>query len=433
MKKIFKNIIIFIITLEAKLVLSKFKPKIIAITGNVGKTSAKDAIFSGISNSIHVRKNQKSFNSEIGVPLTILGLDNGYKDFFKWISNIFEGLFVLFKKEYPEWLVLEFGVDRPGDMERLIKWIKVDIAVFTRFPDVPVHVEYFSSPEDVAVEKKKLIHAVKEEGYVILNADDPKVFDIKKDLKRKVLTFGIENVKDSDITASNSEITHNNLSQKVTGINFKVNYKDNSIPVNLKGILGDQFIYPALASFCCGVAMGISVIEIADSLKDYKPAPGRMNILDGINDSIIIDDSYNASPVAMEAAVRTLAKIQSKNHKIVVLGDMSEIGKYTASAHKMIGSLISELKIDFLFTLGKRSEYIAEEAILTGTDKENIFSFSEYGELTKKLKEFIKEGTVVLVKGSQTMRMERIVKEIIKDKENLGELLVRQDDFWSTT
>jgi UDP-N-acetylmuramoyl-tripeptide--D-alanyl-D-alanine ligase len=196
-KQILKKIVIHIITLEAKLVLKKFRPQVIAVTGSVGKTSTKDAVFSSLSKHIHIRKNQKSFNSEIGVPLTILGLDNGYSDFSKWFLNIVEGALAVFKKEYPEILVLEFGVDRPGDMQGLVNWIPIDIAIFTVFPNVPVHVEYFNSPKEVIEEKKKMLKGVKENGYVILNADDAKVLAIKEESKRKVITFGIEN--DSDI------------------------------------------------------------------------------------------------------------------------------------------------------------------------------------------------------------------------------------------
>ena len=105
MKQILKKIIIKILTIEARIVLARFKPRVIAVTGSVGKTSAKDAIFAALSNSLHVRKNQKSFNSEIGVPLTILGLDNGYNNFFKWIQNILEGFLMIFKKEYPKWTI----------------------------------------------------------------------------------------------------------------------------------------------------------------------------------------------------------------------------------------------------------------------------------------------------------------------------------------
>jgi UDP-N-acetylmuramoyl-tripeptide--D-alanyl-D-alanine ligase len=428
MKDIFKKIIIFLMTLEAKIVLLRFKPKIIAITGSVGKTSTKDAIFSALSSSLHIRKNQKSFNSEIGVPLTILGLDNGYRDIFKWLKNLLEGLLIPFKREYPDWLVLELGVDRPGDMEYMTKWLKVDIAVFTTFPNVPVHVEYFSSPQEVISEKKKLLNAVKPEGFVILNADDPEVISIRESVKRKVMTFGIE--KDADLKITNEEILYKE--EKPTGINFKVDYKNNSVPMKLNGVLGRQHVYPITAALCCGLSLGITKIEMADSLSEHKSAPGRMSLIDGINGSVIIDDTYNASPISVQEAVKTLASLETKGSKIAVLGDMSEIGRYTANEHKRIGIMVSELKIDYLFTLGKRSEFIKEQALEMGMKADKVFSFNEQGELSKKLKEYCLEGSVVLVKGSQVMRMEKIVKQIMREPEKAVELLVRQDNFWTS-
>src|SRR3990167_8276508 len=176
LKQIFKKIIIYLLILESKLTLKKYKPKIVAITGNIGKTSAKDAIFTVLSSAYFVRKSEKSFNSEIGIPLTILGLPNGWSNIFIWIYNIFDGLKLIFlKNHYPKWLVLEIGADRPGDIE-----------------------------------------------------------------------------KNSDIVASNEKIIYEN--NKPKGISFRVDYKGNSIPVNINGALGKQHIYPALSAMAVGIS-----------------------------------------------------------------------------------------------------------------------------------------------------------------------------------
>ena len=146
MKNISKKIIVWILKTEAKLALKRYKPSIIAVTGSVGKTSTKDAIFTAISPFFHVRKSAKSYNSDIGIPLTILGLENPWNNSWKWIQNIFKGAFVLIKREkYPEWLVLEIGADRPGEIKRLMSWIHPDISVVTRVGSVPVHVEFYKS------------------------------------------------------------------------------------------------------------------------------------------------------------------------------------------------------------------------------------------------------------------------------------------------
>lgn len=426
MKEIFKKIIIFILKLESKMVLKRFKPKIIGVSGSVGKTSTKDAIFSALSGSLHIRKNQKSFNSEIGVPLTILGLENGYHNLFKWLMNIFEGFLVLFNKKYPKWLVLELGTDHPKDMDKLISWIKIDIAVFTRFPKMPVHVEYFSSPKELNDEDKKMIKGLKKDGHAILNADDSLIMEIKNEIKSRVITYGID--LDADIKASNIEIIYEN--KYPVGINFKVNFGNNSMPFKILGVLGKQHIYPILIAFACGILNKIDVVKMLNSITNYISAPGRMKILKGINNSTIIDDSYNSSPVAVEEALKVLSKIKNTKSKIVVLGDMSELGRYTANEHKIIGKLICDLKFDYLLTIGKRAEFIVEEALISGMEKEKVFSFETHEKLIFKLKELLDKGSIVLIKGSQTMRMEKIVKEVIENKEKAKELLVRQEDFW---
>ena len=141
MKNILKKIIIYKITTLARLVLLKYKPKIVAVTGNVGKTSTKDAIYTVLSSEFFVRKSEKSFNSDIGVPLTILGCHNGWSNPILWIKIIIRGIeLVVFKNKYPQWLVLEVGADRPGDIKNITEWIKPDVVVVTRFGEVPCKV-----------------------------------------------------------------------------------------------------------------------------------------------------------------------------------------------------------------------------------------------------------------------------------------------------
>ena len=150
MRSFFKKLVATLLRAEARLVLRKYNPKVIAVTGSVGKTSAKDAIYAVIADQFHARKSEKSFNSEIGLPLTILGIPNAWNNPFKWLQNLLDGLALyLFRTSYPEWLVLEVGADRPGDIKKVASWLKVDIAVITRLPEMPVHVELFSSPAEV--------------------------------------------------------------------------------------------------------------------------------------------------------------------------------------------------------------------------------------------------------------------------------------------
>ena len=192
MKNIFKKIIITIITWQAKLVLLRYKPKIIAITGSVGKTSTKDAIFTVLSKFKKIRKSEKSFNSEIGIPLTIIGIPNGWNNSLVWFSNIIYGFsLILLKKPYPEYLVIEVGAGKPNDIKSVAPWLKPDIVVITSFPEKPVHVEFFGTVEKIIEEKSSLIKFMKKDGVLILNHDDKKDYALHGKNNCKTISYGI--------------------------------------------------------------------------------------------------------------------------------------------------------------------------------------------------------------------------------------------------
>ena len=158
MKNILKRIIYFILQNESRLVLWKYKPKIIVITGSVGKTSTKDAVYAVFSKISYVRKSEKSYNSEIGLPLTILGCSSGWNNPVAWLKNIFKGFWLfLYPHKYPKWLILEVGIGRAGDMKKTALWLKTDIVVITAIGETPVHIEFFNSRKHLISEKSALI------------------------------------------------------------------------------------------------------------------------------------------------------------------------------------------------------------------------------------------------------------------------------------
>lgn len=431
MKEIFKKIIFFILTVEAKLVLLRYKPKIVAITGTVGKTATKDAIFHGLSSKLHVRKNNKSMNSEIGVPLTILGLESGWNNPGYWIRNIIIGASQIFyRSKYPKWLVLETGIDHPGDMKRTASWLKPDVAVVTNFAKVPSHVENFDSPEAVMYEEGSLMNYLKPDGILILNSDDEDILKLKSKSKNKVYTYG---TTDADLVASNYSITYDGYEENnpvATGVSFKINYKGNSIPINIKGVVGDQFVYPVLAALTVGVSIGISAVDISTSFSDMKFAPGRMNLLKGKKDTLLIDDTYNSSPIAAAKAINTLNDIEARGIKVAVLGDMLEIGHFSANEHKKAGMLVAKRDVDVLITVGVRSEFTMESAIENRMAKKKVFHFEKSVDAIKKVSEFLGAGNIILIKGSQGIRMEKITKALLENEENAKEFLVRQEAVW---
>src|SRR3989344_425268 len=172
-KEYIRRAVIALLTLEAKAILARHRPKVMVVTGSVGKTSTKDAAYAALKGHAFVRKSEKSYNSDIGVPLTILGVPNGWGDPVRWARNIADGaLRAVGVGPYPEWLVIEVGADRPGDLSRSLAWLKPDIAIATRFPDVPVHVEFYGSPEEVCAEELFPLTQLREGGTALLHDDE---------------------------------------------------------------------------------------------------------------------------------------------------------------------------------------------------------------------------------------------------------------------
>ncbi len=443
MKNLFKKLVVFIITLQARATLRKYKPKIVAITGSVGKTSTKDAIYAVLAKSYRVRKSEKSFNSEIGLPLTILGVPNAWNNPFRWLQNIIDGIFILvFTVQYPEWLVLEVGADRPGDIRVLAKWLPVDIAVITLLPEMPVHVEFFDSPEAVIEEKAALLDAVKPRGTIVLFADDPRTLNLQHRLPARdarIITFGFS--KGSDVHGEHFEILYETERLNLpVGIRADISTKWGALPIKIIGAIGAHAFFPVLAAAAVGMTLNKPLGDIVGALESYDPPPGRMRLLRGVKETLIIDDSYNSSPAATMAALDTLALIQgvaltprlskaTPLRRIAVLGDMLELGRHSTQEHRKIGEQVAKIA-DLLITVGFRARDIAAAALDNGMPDNAILQFEDSGKAGAELQNLIKEGDCVLIKGSQSMRMERVVEEIMAEPERAAELLVRQDAEW---
>jgi UDP-N-acetylmuramoyl-tripeptide--D-alanyl-D-alanine ligase len=428
-----KSILIHILTTESKLILRKYKPFIVAITGSVGKTSTKDAVYDVLKTSFkYVRKSEKSMNSEIGLPLTVIGVPNAWKNIGHWFRNIFVGLeLLLFRDEYPECLVLEIGADHPGDIERVTKWMKPDISIITRVSTTPVHVEFFSSPMEVFKEKSFLAKAVKSGGTLILYGDAENTVsllnlkDTIKDLK--VITFGINT--ENLVRGDNINVQYDQ-DGKPTGINFNIITKNETGNISLQGVLSKSYIYSILAGVSAGVSRNMPMKDILVNLGSFKYPPGRMNIIKGLNNSIIIDDSYNSSPDAVESAIETIKSLNTNGRKIVALGDMMELGQYSADEHRKVGKLSAQ-GIDIIVTVGQRSRLSLVAGLNeTNFPSANIHSFDNSIEAGEFLKTIVNSGDIVLVKGSQSTRMEKVVKTLLTEPARAGELLVRQEKEW---
>lgn len=409
-----RNFLNKILKFVSKLILKKYNPKVVAISGSVGKTSTKEMVFSVLSSKFKTRRNEKNYNTEIGVALSIIGIQNSPdKNIFGWMKVFLKALFLLcfYNKKYPEILVLELGADKPGDIQYFMEFIKPFVSIVTAIGEIPVHVEFFSGPLAIAREKSKIISSLPKNGMAILNYDDETVLEMREKTKADILTFGFQ--EGADVRATDYEllIGEKNEQPVPEGVIFRLNYKKGFIPIHLNSVFGKQQVYAALAAAACGVTFGINQVEISQALLNYNPPPGRMRLLEGIKKSWIIDDSYNASPTAVLAALKTVGEIPSKR-KIAVLGDMGELGKYSEEAHRSIGENAAKI-VDVIITVGDKARFVAIDAAEEGFPQKNIFSFDTSPEAGKKLRDFIKEGDLVLIKGSRFMEMEKVVEEVV--------------------
>jgi UDP-N-acetylmuramoyl-tripeptide--D-alanyl-D-alanine ligase len=422
---LFKSIVVYLLTREASIALRKYKPQVVAITGSVGKTGTKDAVFSVLRTAHRVRKSEKSFNSEIGVPLTVLGLPNAWSSFGGWGENILDGLFLIVtRQDYPNWLVLEVGADHPGDIRRLKSWLAPHVVVLTRFPEVPVHVEFFGSREAVIEEKRELRRALRDTGTLIVNADDEIVREEPIGPAQRKLSYGF--AKDATVRGLRPLIRYEK--GKPVGVSCTVTFLNEKTELRLDGTVGTHQLYALLAATTVGVSEGMTLAHAIEACTGHAAPPGRMRVLEGKEGSVLIDDTYNSSPVAAHAALDSLHQIKCKGRRIAVLGDMMELGEFSVSEHRKLGRHVGEVA-DIFVAVGVRMKEAVETATAEGLSDSQVHVVGDSNAAATLVSELVQEGDVVLLKGSQSTRMERTVKVLLRNHED-EDKLVRQGSEW---
>ena len=424
MKDILIKILQFKLRWLARLTVARYQPRIIGITGSVGKTSTKFALKAVLARNYRVRASSGNLNNEIGLSLAILGdwrpddlalVSHAQpigtakiRKIFFWFKVIMSSAWRIIKKteQYPEILILEYGADRPGDIKNLLKIARPEMIIITAVGDIPVHVEFFAGPEDVAREKGRLIECLPAAGLAVLNGDDDTVARLKSRTRARVMTFGFLREADMRITRFENNVE----GDRPVGISFKLEYQNAFVPVRIKDVFGEAQAYAAAAAAMIGLAFGMNLVAISEALGDYVPAPSRMRLLTGIKGTFIIDDCYNASPLSMHAALDALHELPAKR-KIAVLGDMLEIGKYTVEAHEHVGALAGKF-LDVLVTVGTRAKFIAEAAKSAGMRSAHIFSFDTADDAKKPVQDLMQKGDLVLIKGSHSMELDKVVEEV---------------------
>lgn len=421
-----KRIIEFILYWLARFILVRRDPTVIAVTGSVGKTSAKEAIAVVLKKKFDVRASQENCNNEIGVPLTIIGKETGGRNPFRWLSIIVKGMFTgFFSLPFPKMLVLEMGADKPGDIKYLMQLAPPDVGIVTAITAGPTHMATFKKLEQVQKEKLTMYKQLSKLSTAIVNVDEPLVAPILAQPKFRVFTVGID--APADLTVVAIEYTLENGG----GMRFKFRYQGSLVPCFLPGTIGRPVVYTALFATAVGILYEMNLVDITMALRQYQPPKGRMRMLAGKNESTIIDDTYNAAPAAVEEAVRALQLLPAGGRRVVCLGEMAELGEKAKAAHEAIGKLLATHQIDQLWVIGEPGEWIADAAAEAGLPKEAVFKYATSIEAGEALRDKPESGDFILVKGSQVARMEHVVKAIMARPEEADHLLVRQHGKWS--
>lgn len=349
----------------------KFAIPVVGVTGSVGKTSTKELIASVLSEKFNVHKTEGNLNGQIGLPLTLLGLEDKH-----------------------DVAVVEMGISEFNEMETLAKMAKPSHAVITNIG--VTHIENLHTRDNIFKEKLKITSFLCNSDYLFINGDDDILCKTQCSKDFNVISFGITN--DCMFTAKN-------IASKNETTSFNVLH-DGTCQEFFIPTIGEHNVYNALVAIAVGLSMGMTNDEIQSGLAHFKNINMRQNIqrLGGLT---IIDDTYNANPDSMKSALKVLAQLQKKGRKIAVLGDMLELGELATLLHEEIGHFAVCLEVDVVITVGELAKSIA-----SGARKTLTHSFNSNKEAVECLKELIRLGDVVLVKGSRSMHMEEIVQEI---------------------
>ena len=348
---------------------------LLAITGSTGKTTTKDIIANILAAKHRVLRNFGTHNNQIGVPQTIFKINSRY--------NI---------------CILELGTNHFGEISYLGTIALPQIAVITNIG--VSHLEFLRDLNGVFREKKSIINYLKGPKIVLLNGDDNFLRKIKLTRDFKVFYFGQR--KPCDFMASNISIENN-----------KVSFTFNKRHKFYLNSLGRFNIYNALVGIGCGLILGVDIKNIRKTLDNFQFSQRRFNRIDCSKFSIL-DDTYNSNPLSLMKAVESLIEFKTKGRKILVMGDMLELGRRSVKLHRQIGRFIAQKPIDMLVTLGKLSKSTADVAQLKSKDLRDIFAFDSKVELIDFLKSKIKFGDILLIKGSRLLQMENITSSLIK-------------------
>ena len=354
---------------------NRFDIPVVAVTGSNGKTTTKDLTAAALSGLGHVQKTSGNFNNEVGVPMTLLELN-----------------------EKNNAAVVEIGMRGLGQIESLAQVVRPTIGIVTNVSEA--HIEILGSMENIALAKSEMVSAIPSGGTIILNADNLYTAEMKNLAGEgvRVLTYSLEG--DADFVAT--DVLIGSVSTEFV-LNFRGKKYDFEIPM-----LGRHNVSNALAAIAAGYAVGLSVPEVQRGFSSLTTTKMRFEVIrrDGLT---IINDAYNASPASMRVAIKTTSEVYD-GRLIAVLGDMLELGTIAEAVHREIGAELVENKFDTLITLGELGKFIAAGA--RDASLKNVYSFDTHEDAAKKILELVRDGDTILFKASHVMHMEKIIELI---------------------
>jgi UDP-N-acetylmuramoyl-tripeptide--D-alanyl-D-alanine ligase len=346
------------------------------ITGSNGKTTTRQFTATVVSQQYNTLAAAGNFNNEIGLPLTLLGLESDH-----------------------QWAVVELGSNNPGEIARLADICSPDIGVITNIG--PAHLEGLGSLEGVAREKGALLNGLRKNGKAVLNADDPRVLQLARQTRHKVILYGL---------SADAAVRATDVHEHEDEISFKLILPGESVSIRLNS--PGRFMVPnALAAAAVGYQLGLSANTIKAGLEAFTPVSGRMNILHPANGIHIIDDTYNANPDSMQVALATLKTMRAGSRGIFVAGDMLELGDQASALHSTIGVTAAQSGISRLYARGEFADRVTSGARDEGMSAANAITGSRR-EIIADLTDWLRPGDWVLVKGSRGMAMEMVVEAI---------------------
>ena len=360
----------------------KYGTPVVALTGSNGKTTTKEMIAACLETTFPILKTKGNLNNLIGVPLTLLTLT-----------------------EKERVVVLEMGMNVPGEIRRLTEIAEPDVGLITNIQKV--HLEGMGSLERLKEEKGELFRRMRRDGTILVNQDDPRVIDLASDYPGQKITFGIEHP--AEVMAKEIRL------RGAEGTSFTLILEGEVMEIHLR-LLGRHFVPNALSAIAVACLFGVEVKQAKEAMENFQPFPMRMEVVPLKGGKTLINDAYNANPYSMELALETLVEVKGKGRAIAVLGDMLELGNFTMEAHQRIGQKVRELSIDFLLALGEEAPVVVESAIRHGFPMERARVVESHSEAISLLRQMIQNGDWILVKGSRRMAMEKIVEGLTEGR-----------------